>query len=261
MSSATRLEGPVVYRWLGSVAYQEGLKLQNQTADGLRTLESKGGGERVDPPAAIVYGLEHPSVITLGIRSDSSDLAMSPSHLSQLGIEVVHVRRGGQTTAHNPGQLVIYPIVRLDRFRGLGVREFVGILQSATAELLASLGLQVDPPGPHPGVWSSAKKIASIGIQVTRGVTLHGVAINVRNDLGLFQYFAPCGLSANAMTSIECETRDHPLKERLHRSFELEQLFKQWVAVFERLLTPYCDSDYRLGFSDGSLGAVGSAFP
>ena len=145
--------------------------------------------------------VEHPPVITLGARKTENRLLSDSRHLEGLGIEVVAVGRGGGTTAHNPGQIVVYPIVKLKSL-GLGITEYVRQLEAIGIELLAEYGITAGCRKGYPGLWVGEKKIGSIGVQVKKWVTMHGMAINICNDLGIFDHIVPCGLDGVCMTSV-----------------------------------------------------------
>ena len=148
---------------------------------------------------------EHPSVITLGARQSRNKLLVSRNELVQNSIDVMDIRRGGGTTAHNPGQLVIYPIVHLQQL-GLCIREYIRKLESIGSELLIQFGVDSKRKKDFPGLWVENRKIASIGVRVSRFTTYHGMAINIQNDLHIFDYIVPCGLNAVEMTSVLKET-------------------------------------------------------
>ena len=148
---------------------------------------------------------EHPAVITLGARKAANKLLADPTQLSGQGIEVVEVTRGGGTTAHNPGQLVFYPILDLKR-RNLSAGQYVGTLEEIGIGLLEGLGVEAQRRKGLPGLWVTDRKIASIGVRISKGVTYHGMAINIQNDLALFDLFVPCGLDGVRMTSVFKET-------------------------------------------------------
>ena len=179
---------------------------------------------------------EHPPVITLGARQSANKLLAGRTELEQKQIDVVDIRRGGGTTAHNPGQLVFYPILHLQQL-SLGVSEYIRKLEMVGAELLRQLGIhcykglsssdekeilrevyprakrraQNDERGAKerkgfPGLWVGGRKIASIGVRVSKFVTYHGMAINIQNDLSIFDLFVPCGLDGVEMTSVLKET-------------------------------------------------------
>ena len=149
--------------------------------------------------------VEHPPVITLGARQNANKLLTSRDDLIKQNIDVVDTRRGGGVTAHNPGQLVVYPILNLQKLN-LSVSEYVRKLEEAGLQLLEQLGVRCQRRKGFPGLWVGEKKIASIGVQVSKFVTRHGLAINIRNDLSIFDLFVPCGLEGVKMTSVLNET-------------------------------------------------------
>lgn len=149
--------------------------------------------------------VEHPPVITLGARKSENKLITDEATLGQQGIEVVHVGRGGGTTAHDPGQLVVYPIIKLKSI-GLDVNNYVRSLEQIGIDLLSSLNIESNRRKGFPGLWIGEKKIASIGVQLKKWVSFHGIAININNDLSIFDNIVPCGLKDVIMTSVEQET-------------------------------------------------------
>ena len=162
--------------------------------------------------------VEHYPVITLGARQSANKLLVGKEELAKNNIDVVETRRGGGTTAHNPGQIVFYPILNLQQF-GLGINEYIRELEAIGTELLEYLDIQAQRKKGFPGLWVTDRKIASIGVRVSKQITYHGMAINIRNDLNIFDLFVPCGLADVEMTSVLKETgRKHPMskvKEKL----------------------------------------------
>lgn len=156
--------------------------------------------------------VEHEPVITLGARKSENKLLAGEQELKKKGIEVVKVGRGGGTTAHNPGQLVVYPIVKL-RSLGLGVNEYVRELESIGIEVFEYFGVKCGRRKGYPGLWVGERKIGSIGVQVKRGVTLHGMALNINNDLSIFANIVPCGIEKVVMTSLIKETGGETVME------------------------------------------------
>jgi lipoyl(octanoyl) transferase len=211
----------------GVADYREVLQLQHQLCEKRR---------RGEIPNTVLI-VEHPAVITLGARRSANKLLASRSELAEKRIDVVDIRRGGGATAHNPGQLVFYPILHLHELK-LGISEYIRELEAIGAELLEQLGVrsykglsssdekeilrcaQNDKRGAKerkglPGLWVAPraprqgqgdKKIASIGARVSKFVTYHGMAINIQNDLSIFDFFVPCGLDNVEMTSVLKET-------------------------------------------------------
>jgi lipoic acid synthetase len=160
---------------------------------------------RLDEIPNTVLIVEHPAVITLGARQSANKLLAGRSELAQKRIDVVDIRRGGGTTAHNPGQLVFYPILHLQQL-GVGINEYIRELEAIGTELLEQLGVSSQRRKGFPGLWVGNKKIASIGVRVSKFITHHGMAINIRNDLSIFDLFIPCGLDGVEMTSAMKET-------------------------------------------------------
>lgn len=153
----------------------------------------------------IILIVEHPSIITLGARQSSNKLLISREEIVQKDIDIVEIRRGGGTTAHNPGQLVFYPIIHLQQLR-LGIREYIRKLEAIGMELLEGLGVKTKRRKGFPGLWIERWKIASIGVRISKFVTYHGMAINIQNDLSIFDFIKPCGLDDVEMTSVLKET-------------------------------------------------------
>lgn len=195
---------PLRVRWLGRVAYREALDLQH------RLFEAS--------PDDHLLLLEHPDTLTLGVRADAAHVLVDPG---EFGGEVVEVDRGGDVTYHGPGQLVGYPILTIaDHARGQVVRTraYVEALESVLISALADVGL----PGAgildgHPGVWLGVdgprpRKIAAIGVRISRGRTMHGFALNVECDLSRFDTIVPCGLTL-PVTSLRAEGLDAPMEE------------------------------------------------
>ena len=149
--------------------------------------------------------MEHPAVITLGARKSENKLLTDEGCLRDKGIEVVRVGRGGGTTAHNPGQLVFYPIIKLKSLK-LDVNAYIRSLEQIGIELLQWLGVESARRKGFPGLWIGETKIASIGVQLKKWVSFHGMAININNDLGIFEHIVPCGLKDVVITSVEKET-------------------------------------------------------
>ncbi len=164
--------------------------------------ELQGKKRRNEIPDTILI-VEHPPVITLGARQNANKLCTDIESLKEQGIDVVETRRGGGATAHNPGQIVFYPILYLP---GLGIAEYIRKLEDIGIELLEQLGVTAERRKGFPGLWVNDRKIASIGVRVSKSVTCHGMAINIQNDLSIFDCIVPCGLENVKMTSVLNET-------------------------------------------------------
>jgi lipoate-protein ligase B len=180
---------------LGTVEYREALALQERV---------RAARQANEIPDAMLL-LEHWPVYTRGRRSVEGELPMGEEWYRMQGIDIVETDRGGKVTYHGPGQLVGYPIVLVD-----DVVAYVRTLERALVAALAEEGVSArarPEDGPdYTGVWVAERKIASIGVHVARGVTTHGFAVNVENDLQPFSWVVPCGLEGVQMTSLIRET-------------------------------------------------------
>ena len=156
---------------------------------------------REDKIVNTVLLVEHRPVITFGARKSANKLLVSREELAKRNIDAVDVRRGGGTTAHNPGQLVFYPVMNLEALC-LGINEYVRSLEAIGIELLAHLGVKSERKKGFPGLWVGDKKIASVGVRVSKFITYHGMAINIQNDLSIFDLIIPCGLDDVKVTCV-----------------------------------------------------------
>jgi lipoyl(octanoyl) transferase len=159
----------------------------------------------------VVLLLEHPPVYTKGRRAEPAELGMGEDWYRMQGIEVCETDRGGRVTYHGPGQLVGYPIVSLKPY-GDNVHEYVRRLERLMIDSVASYGIEAEVIDGLTGVWvgggpPEGRKIGSIGVHVNRGVTTHGFALNVNNDLQPFEWIVPCGIGGVRMTSLTRELR------------------------------------------------------
>jgi lipoate-protein ligase B len=181
--------------WLGTVDYGEAHELQER----LRAARQAG---RIPD---VLLLLEHPPVYTRTRRTAASDLPRGEAWYAEQGIAIVDTDRGGQLTYHGPGQLVAYPIVEAGR-----ILPFVRTLERAIVAALADQGVVAhardDESAAFVGAWVEDRKIASIGVHLSRGVSAHGFAINVDNDVEPFHQVTACGLPGVRMTSIALET-------------------------------------------------------
>jgi lipoyl(octanoyl) transferase len=203
-------------RWLGRIAYRDAWALQ-------QALAAARAGGTLDEDQLLL--LEHDAVLTLGRNASGAHVLAMPGLLAARGIEVLRVERGGEVTYHGPGQLVAYPIVALapagDRAtpaaamtggtpRSLGIRAFVEALEGAMADTCAAAGIVAGPRPGHPGCWVGAetplpRKIGALGIRVARGVSFHGIALNVTTNLADFDLIDPCGMPGLRSTSLARE--------------------------------------------------------
>jgi lipoyl(octanoyl) transferase len=203
--------------WLGRIDYRAAWARQHDLVD------ARAAGAIPDT----LLLLEHPPVLTLGRQADAAFVRASEAELDARGIELIRVERGGEVTYHGPGQLVAYPIVRLAD-RAILLRPFVRALEAAMAETCATYDVTAGRRDGHPGCWVDpdgpmARKIGALGIRVERGVSYHGIALNVTTRLENFALIDPCGMPDVAVTSIAHEalwTDPSPTTASVHEAAE-----------------------------------------
>ena len=207
---------------LGAVPYRDGVTLQE-------TLRARRqAGELPD----LLLVLEHPPVYTKGRRTEPADLPMGEDWYRAQGIDVCDTDRGGRATYHGPGQLVAYPIMAVDR-----VADFVHTMERAMVAALADDGIAAEPRDtPFTGVWVGDSKIGSIGVRVSAGVSTHGLAVNVDNDLQPFDWIVPCGNDHARMTSVSKETGRHPSLPCFRK--RLAWRFAEAFGMRQRIVSP-----------------------
>jgi len=179
---------------LGRMEYDDAFALQKREVERLQ----RGEGDDV------LLLVEHPHVITIGRNADGSALVADRRLIEARGARVVATDRGGDVTYHGPGQLVGYPILRLEKSRQ-DIRRYVHDLEEVLIRALADCGVFAGRHPVHRGVWVKDRKIASLGIRISRWVTCHGFALNVSTDLSYFSLMNPCGIPGCVMTSMETE--------------------------------------------------------
>lgn len=181
-------EGPLRVRWLGLVAFADAHALQS-------ALHARSGGDHL-------LLLEHPSIYTLGVRATSGSVLVAQDDLPG---DLVRTNRGGDVTWHGPGQLVGYPVLAVPAAPG-ATTAHVHAVEQVVIDALADLGLAGAARSPGlPGVWVGHRKIAAVGVRITRGRSMHGFALNVGPDLSRFEAIVPCGLAHRGVTSLAAE--------------------------------------------------------
>jgi lipoate-protein ligase B len=183
---------------LTSVDYDEAWKLQTD-------IVAARNNKVIDED--IILMLEHPPVFTLGRRGGAENIMVSESFLEKSGIAVAQVERGGNITYHGPGQLVVYPIVDLEAAK-FSVVDFVDALEEVMLQTVGAWGIKAERNSVNRGVWVGHRKLGSIGIALRKGVSFHGLALNVNLDLTPFTWIQPCGLQGVQMTSMQQELSD-----------------------------------------------------
>lgn len=221
-----RMRNLIIENW-GLIDYAEAWQRQESLFN--QRLEQKVAGES-EAIDRIVF-CEHPHVYTLGRSGKAGNLLVAESRLQQMGASFYHIDRGGDITYHGPGQLVCYPILDLERY-GLGLKEYVHLLEEAIILLCDSYGIQAMRLDKATGVWLDAhtpyaRKICAIGVRSSRYVTMHGLALNVNTDLRYFSYINPCGFVDKGVTS---------LAQELHGNLPLEEVEKRLADKLVGLL-------------------------
>lgn len=205
---------PLEFRYLGLIDYQEAYDLQLR----LHQLIQENSKN------AIVLGLEHKAVLTLGYRAEALNEIVGG--LTEL--PVVRTQRGGLATIHSEGQLVIYPILNL-KAQGFGVRELVQLLLQTTQECLKQFQVESFLDDRQIGLYTSHGKIAFCGLQIKNGISLHGLSLNVSNDLSLFSQIVACGIKQQQM--------DRVVQHNTHAT--LEKVFQIWSEIFKARMNQF----------------------
>ena len=210
---------PLEVRRLGVVSYADGLELQKEL------VEERRAGRIPD----LLLLLQHPPVITLGVRRASrSNIVASDARLADLCVEVHDTGRGGDVTYHGPGQIVGYPIMDLRPDR-CDVHRYVRDIEEVMIRVCADYGVAAERMPGLTGAWVGSDKIGAIGVRISRWITSHGFAFNVNTDLSSFQLIVPCGISDRGVTSLATITgRNIPLA-----SVE-EKFIRHFSGVFDR---------------------------
>ena len=162
--------------------------------------------------------VEHEHVYTLGKNANSSNILNK-------ACDIIQTDRGGDVTYHGPGQLVAYPIINLKK-RKIGVKSYVKMIEQLISNTLMYYGLETNVPIKETGIWVEDKKIASIGIHVSRGVTMHGLAVNISTDLSYFDNIISCGIEGVKMTTIDKE---------LGKKIAMNDIKKQLISNFNKI--------------------------
>lgn len=198
----------------GIVSFNEAYKLQLSLVESMRKKNSS--------PTLIL--LEHPHVISVGRSGNENDLKIPKRDFIKQGVEVVHADRGGETTYHGPGQIIGYPIIKISNMQ---VRNYVRSLETVMIRTLKDFGVDAITIPKKTGVWINNKKIGSIGIKISRGISYHGFALNVNVDLKYFKNLIVCGDVFPLTSSMEQE---------LGRRLSIEDVKRNLSIQFCKLL-------------------------
>jgi lipoate-protein ligase B len=208
---------------LGLSDYKEAYKVQCE----VRNKVASGAFENT------LIVTEHRSVITIGRKGSHGHLFRTGEFLAGLGIEVLDVDRGGDITYHGPGQLVAYPIFRLEN-EAKDIHGFLRFLEDVGVNFLSKYGVEAARVSGARGIWVKGAKIGSIGVGVKKWITYHGMAININTDLRPFSFIKPCGIQGVKITSLECLVKERldieDAKRKLRESFEKVPLLAEAVC-------------------------------
>jgi lipoyl(octanoyl) transferase len=218
----------LIFKDLGIIPYSEAFELQNRIL--LKAVEAKKAGNTVDHT---VLFCEHPHVYTIGKSGNDNNLLVNDDFLKSIRASYCRTDRGGDITYHGPGQIVVYPIIDLDSF-GIGTKEYIYRLEYLIIELIGMYGIKGEISPGNIGVWLETgtqreRKICSIGVKVSRSITMHGLALNIYTDLSYFNHINPCGFTDKTVTSILNETGNAPEIDDIKN--QIEKLFKTYFCL------------------------------
>ena len=226
------MEKTIIYRDLGIIGYQEAWDYQEKLLQ--EVIGQKIGKSIPDAPNYLLF-CEHPHVYTLGKSGSEDNLLINQVQMQAVNATFFHTNRGGDITYHGPGQLVGYPIFDLEQF-SLGVKKYIFLMEEAIIHTLEMLDITAERLAGATGVWLDTtkphltRKICAIGVRVSRGVTMHGFALNVNTDLNYFNYINPCGFTDKKVTSIAKETG-----KNYDMALVKDMLRKQIISTFGSL--------------------------
>jgi lipoyl(octanoyl) transferase len=201
----------IIVHDLGLVDYQDALDYQlqlfNQIID--IKLKNRKNKTKIETDNHLIF-VEHPNVYTLGKSGDINNLLLNKNELDDKKIQFFNTNRGGDITCHGPGQIVCYPILDLDNFF-TDIHKYLRFLEETIIRTLNDFGIVSERSQNETGVWIDSdlvfsRKICAMGVKASRWVTMHGLALNVNNDLSYFENIIPCGISNKSVTSIQKET-------------------------------------------------------
>jgi lipoate-protein ligase B len=176
--------------------------------------------------SGVIIVVEHPRTITLGKHAQVNHILVDRETLAREGITLIQTDRGGEVTAHMPGQIVLYPILPLAKL-GLSPKTYVDLLSRVVIATLAEFSIHGVYDPQYPGIWVGSEKICAIGIRIRSRVSLHGIALNVSNDLSLFGKIIPCGIHARGVTSMQ---------RQAHQNLDRAQVEKVLLKNFSEIL-------------------------
>lgn len=234
--------GVLAVRDLGRMSYAQGFALQKELQQQVINQRDKPQDGREQPIGYVLLVEHDPPVITISRRKTAREhLIATPEQLARTGVEVAETDRGGDITYHGPGQLVVYPILDLNTL-GLRLHGYMRMLEQSVIDTLAHFGVAADRDETATGVWvSPGAKICAMGVRVSRWVSMHGLALNVRTNLQHFQLIVPCGLVGRPVTSMHTL-----LGESCPTMEEVKQVLVDRLSV-------HASTSLRAAMGEGSL--------
>lgn len=219
--------------YVGHIGYEPMLNRQRDLFSKRVELKKNGSDSGED----IIFIVEHDPVITLGRHAHKENILIDKKTLADRGVDLFEIERGGDVTYHGPGQLVAYPVIDLEHF-GLGVRDYVDILEESVIRLLRDYGIRGERMHGASGVWidpesPKPRKICALGVKISRYITMHGLALNVNTDLDGFTMINPCGFIDRGVTSMSRE-----LQRTLPMEDVGEQLSAHLCDILQRRVIP-----------------------
>ena len=215
-------DSPLVFRDLGVLEYNRALALQIDARE--RKIADP------DLPDQLFF-VEHPPVFTLGKNGGRENLMVSDDFLDHKDVAVIQTDRGGNITYHGPGQAVLYPVIDLEKAK-IGVADFVYGLEEIMQQITLKYGIQADRNARNHGLWVGSSKIGSVGLAIKRGVSIHGLALNVKPDLTPFSWINPCGMENVPITSVKAELK---AAGRQTEVLSMDEIRDDFVTCFCRL--------------------------
>jgi len=200
---------------LGSVPFETALKIQHQLMNG------KKNGMEED----YLLTVEHPHTYTIGVTGSLENLLVDEEYLNSNGIKLQHIRRGGDITYHGPGQLVAYPILNLNNYYK-DLHRYLRDLEEVLISTVKYFGIVAGRKSGLTGIWVGEEKLASIGIKMSKWITMHGTALNVSTDLSYFDNIIPCGVRDKSVTS---------MSKILGKSLGVDEVSPVYVKSFSKV--------------------------
>lgn len=205
----------------GKIDYAKALDKQTEIFNNKVSMKLKG-----EQPSSEFIVCEHNNVYTLGLHGKDSNMLVDEGFLKQIDAQLFHINRGGDITYHGPGQITGYPSIDLDDY-SIGIRDYINVLEQMVIDVMNDYGIVCQRLDGATGVWidiaNRPRKICAIGVKVSRGITMHGFALNVNTDLKYFDYINPCGFTDKGATSMEKELNHkvdiNQVKEKIYKRF------------------------------------------